>query len=134
MSEARSATAWKVLTAAQFAAFEADGETCGAPVDLADGYIHLSTLDQLEATLAKHFAGQNDLWLVEVDLEALGDAIRWEPARGGALFPHLYAPLPLSAAIAYGPSERREDGTLKLPWRGRPIVWPVRRACRDLLP
>ncbi len=111
-------TAWKVLTADQFTTFETDGAFAGASVDVADGYIHLSTLTQLDETIARHFAGQTDLWLVEVDLDALGEAIRWEASRDGALFPHLYAPLPLSAAIAYGPLKRHEDGTLKLPVAG----------------
>lgn len=93
------ATAFKVLTAPQWAQFEADGLFHGAPVDLADGYIHLSALDQLQGTLDKHFAGQADLVVAEVDLNALGDAIRWEVSRGGALFPHCYAPLPLSAVL-----------------------------------
>jgi uncharacterized protein (DUF952 family) len=111
-------TAWKVLTAQQFAAFEADGSFAGAPVDLADGYIHMSTLEQLDETLAKHFAGQDDLWLICVDLSVLGEALKWEPSRGGALFPHLYAPLPLSAALAYGPLEHDEAGELRLPVTG----------------
>ncbi|MFM6949994.1 MAG: DUF952 domain-containing protein [Novosphingobium sp.] len=93
------ATAFKVLTAPQWAQFEADGLFHGAPVDLADGYIHLSALDQLQGTLDKHFVGQADLVVAEVDLNALGDAIRWEVSRGGALFPHCYAPLPLSAVL-----------------------------------
>jgi uncharacterized protein (DUF952 family) len=113
-----SPTAWKVLTDGQFRQFEADGSFVGAPVDLADGYIHMSTLDQLDETLAKHFGGQSDLWLVCVDLTVLGDAVKWEPSRGGALFPHLYAPLPLTAALAYGPIERDSDGKLKLPVAG----------------
>ena len=114
----RDLIAWKVLTAAQFAKLEAEGVTNGAPVDLTDGYIHMSTSDQLEDTLAKHFSAQDNLVLVAVDLSALGEAVRWEPARGGALFPHLYAPLPLTAAIAFGPLERDENGRLKLPVAG----------------
>ena len=92
-------TAFKILTAAQWAQFKADGEFHGAPVDLADGYIHLSAAEQLQGTLDKHFAGQADLVIAEVDLVALGEAIRWEVSRGGALFPHCYAPLPLSAVL-----------------------------------
>lgn len=88
---------FKILTAAQWATFEAGGVFYGAPVDLADGYIHLSSAEQLEETLAKHFAGQCDLVIAEVDLAMLGDAVRWEPSRGGALFPHLYGPLPMAA-------------------------------------
>jgi uncharacterized protein (DUF952 family) len=115
---ARRGIAWKVLTSAEFAGLEAAGSTDGAPIDLLDGYIHLSTSDQLEETLTKHFKEQDNLVLVAVDLEALGDAVRWEPARGGALFPHLYTPLPLNAVIAYGPVERDAAGKLKLPVAG----------------
>ena len=95
-----SATAFKILTAAQWAQFESDGAFAGAPVDLADGYIHLSTADQVEATRAKHFSGQTGLVTVEIDLALLGDDVRWEVSRGGALFPHVYGvPLPMSAVI-----------------------------------
>src|SRR5690348_17270042 len=69
---------------------EQDGVFAGAPVDLADGYIHFSTAAQARETAARHFAGQADLLLVAVPTQALGDALRWEPSRGGALFPHLY--------------------------------------------
>jgi uncharacterized protein (DUF952 family) len=114
MSE-RLAVAYKVLTAEQMATLEADGMFAGAPVDLADGYIHLSTAAQLDETVAKHFAGQGDLHVAAVDLDVLGEAIRWEPSRGGQLFPHIYALLPLAAVLAYGPLERGSDGTVKLP-------------------
>lgn len=110
--------AYKVLTADQMVALEADGTFAGAPVDLADGYIHLSAADQLNETVAKHFAGQDNLHVVAVDLEALGAAIRWEPSRGGALFPHLYGALPLGAAIAWSPLRRGEDGAIHLPVAG----------------
>ena len=93
------ATAFKILTAPQWAQFQAQGVFSGAPVDLADGYIHLSTADQCDETLAKHFAGQTGLVIVEVDLAALGDTIRWETSRGGALFPHIYGVLPLAAVL-----------------------------------
>lgn len=114
----RPAVAYKVLTGGQMAALEAEGSLDGAPIDLADGYIHLSTAAQLEETVAKHFAGQDDLHLAAVDLAALGDAIRWEPSRGGQLFPHIYATLPLSAVLAYGPLERDAKGRIKLPVAG----------------
>ena len=94
------ATAFKVLTAQQWADFERERVFRGAPVDIADGYIHLSTAEQLEDTLAKHFAGQTELMIAEVDLICLGDAIRWEEARGGELFPHLYAELPIHAVVS----------------------------------
>ena len=94
-----AATAFKILTHQQWADFERERVFHGAPVDIADGYIHLSTASQLEGTIAKHFAGQTDLMIAEVDLICLGDAIRWEEARGGELFPHLYAELPITAVI-----------------------------------
>lgn len=84
---------YKVLRAEERAEFEAAGETRGAPVDLADGYIHFSTAAQVAATLGRHFAGARGLWLLAVDADAAGAALRWEPSRGGALFPHLYRPL-----------------------------------------
>ena len=69
------------------------GATSGAPVDLADGYIHLSTAAQVTETAARHFVGESDLVLVALDADALGADLRWEPSRGGQLFPHLYRPL-----------------------------------------
>jgi uncharacterized protein (DUF952 family) len=94
-----SATAFKVLTAEQWAQFAADGIFHGAPVDIADGYIHLSLADQLAATLDKHFTGQSGLVIAEVDLAILGDTVRFEESRGGARFPHIYGPLPMNAII-----------------------------------
>jgi uncharacterized protein (DUF952 family) len=76
---------------------EAAGRFDGALVDLADGFIHFSTASQLRETASRHFAGQDRLLLITCDAEALGQALRWEPSRGGALFPHLYAALPLTA-------------------------------------
>lgn len=110
--------AYKVLTAPQMAQLEADGVFKGAPVDLADGYIHLSTEAQLTETVDKHFAGQADLHVAAIDLAALGDVVKWEPSRGGQLFPHIYADLPLNAVVAYSPLEREEDGTVRLPIAG----------------
>jgi uncharacterized protein (DUF952 family) len=93
----RPKTIYKICDAAAWQAAERAGEFTGAPVDLADGYIHFSTVDQVEETAAKHFARQSDLVLVAVEAGALGAALKWEPSRGGALFPHLYGPLPLHA-------------------------------------
>jgi uncharacterized protein (DUF952 family) len=76
---------------------EDSGRFTGAPVDAADGFIHFSTAAQVSETAARHFAGQRDLLIVAVEAEALGEALRFEPSRGGDLFPHLYADLPLSA-------------------------------------
>jgi len=111
--------AYKVLTAEQLAALEHEGSFAGAPVDLADGYIHLSTADQLAGTIDKHFAGQTDLQLVAVDLEALGDKVKWEVSRGGALFPHIYgAPITLDVVLAYSPLDHEPDGSIRLPVAG----------------
>lgn len=110
--------AYKVLLAGEMARLEADGRFDGAPVDLADGYIHLSTGAQLDETVAKHFAGKTGLFIVAVDLPALGDALRWEPSRGGQLFPHLYGVLTLDEVIAYGRLERDADGSIRLPVAG----------------
>lgn len=84
---------YKVFRAEEFAAFEAAGVSEGAPVDLADGYIHLSTAEQAPETLAKHFAGETGLYALAIEADSLGKALRWEPSRGGALFPHLYREL-----------------------------------------
>lgn len=111
-------TGYKVLTAEQMSVLEHQAEFEGAPVDLADGFIHLSTADQLQETLDKHFAGQEGLWLAAVDLDALGDKVKWEPSRGGQLFPHLYAPLPLDAVVAYSELHYEPDGSLRLPVTG----------------
>lgn len=86
------------------------GEFRGAPVDLQDGYIHFSTAPQARETAARHFAGRDDLLLVAVEGEALGDALRYEPSRGGDLFPHLYAPLALAAVRWVRPLPLGTDG------------------------
>jgi uncharacterized protein (DUF952 family) len=113
----RPLTAYKVLTADEVRALEADA-FAGAPVDLADGYIHLSTAAQLTETVDKHFAGQSDLWVAAIDLDALGDSVRWEESRGGALFPHIYGAMPLDVVVAYSPLERDESGAIRLPITG----------------
>ena len=91
---------YKILTADQWAQFQSESVFTGAPVDLADGYIHMSTTDQLDETLAKHFAGQTGLVIATIDLSQLGDALKWEISRGGALFPHYYGVLPMAAVVA----------------------------------
>lgn len=113
----RDNAAFKVLTAAELAELEG-GSFAGSADDRRDGYIHLSTSAQLTATVDKHFADGADLHVAEVDLEALGEAIRWEVSRGGEEFPHLYGPLPLDAVVAYSPLERDHDGQVKLPVTG----------------
>lgn len=82
----------------------------GAPIDLEDGCIHFSTREQMEETAARHFAGQDDLLLVAVSTAACGEALRWEPSRGGALFPHLYAELDMAAVIWVKPLPLAADG------------------------
>ena len=112
-------TAYKVLTAEQMATLEREESFAGAPIDLADGYIHLSTAEQLTETVDKHFAGQSDLHVAAVDLGSFGAGLKWEESRGGQLFPHLYGgPLLLETVIAYGPLERDADGRVKLPGAG----------------
>ena len=93
--------AYKILTTEEFAQFRADGHFAGSPVDLQDGYIHLSTQAQAAETAAKHFAGQDNLVLVMVDLVPLNAHLKWEESRGGQLFPHIYAPLPLGAVTKH---------------------------------
>ena len=114
----RDAAAFKVLTDAEMAALEKDGRFAGSDADRRDGYIHLSTAAQLTATVDKHYAGQTGLHVAEVDLEALGEAVRWERARGGDDFPHLYADLTLDVVVAYSPLERDGDGNVRLPVTG----------------
>jgi len=96
-------TIYKICPRALWREAEAAGAFRGAPVDLADGFIHFSTAEQVRETAAKHFAGQADLVLVSVEEARLGPALRWEPSRGGALFPHLYAELALSAVTRVEP-------------------------------
>ena len=90
-----TAIIYKICDTALWRTAEQAGVFTGAPVDHADGYIHFSTSEQAAETAARHFAGRADLLLVAVDAAALGAALRYEPSRGGALFPHLYGTLPL---------------------------------------
>jgi uncharacterized protein (DUF952 family) len=106
--------AYKVLTIGEFAALQS-GSFTGAPVDLADGYIHLSTATQLTETVTKHFPGRSDLIIASVDLDALGETIRWENSRNGALFPHLYGPLLPRHVIAHCPLTWAADASVHLP-------------------
>lgn len=94
---------------------EALGRFTGAPVDRTDGFIHFSTAAQVRETAARHFAGQDDLLLVAVDAEALGEALRYEPSRGGDLFPHLYADMPLSAVRTVSDLPLGTDGIHRFP-------------------
>ena len=100
---AMSTMIYKLCPRALWEAAERLGRFDGAPIDLADGFIHFSTADQLRETAERHFRGIPDLLLVAVDAESLGEDLRWEPSRGGALFPHLYAPLSLAAVSSVRP-------------------------------
>ena len=101
---------YKITPESLWASARTAGVFAGAPVDLADGFIHFSTADQVQETADKHFTGQTDLLLAAFDAESLGAALRWEPSRGGQLFPHLYAPLPTSAAAWVKPITLSVDG------------------------
>lgn len=90
---------FKIFRAAEWQALRSAGTTAGAPVDLADGYIHFSTAAQAPETAAKHFAGADDLMLIAVQADTLGDALRWEVSRGGAEFPHLYREMRLEDVV-----------------------------------
>ncbi len=81
---------YKIFRRAEWVAFRDAGQTRGAPIDLTDGYIHFSTAAQVAETAAKHFGTESDLVLLALDSDRLGPALKWEPSRGGALFPHLY--------------------------------------------
>ncbi len=94
---------YKIFRAGEWAQAQAQGAFAGSPDDLRDGFIHFSTKEQLEGTAARHFAGADDLVLAEVDGALLGEALRWEASRGGKLFPHLYAVLPLTAVTRTWP-------------------------------
>ena len=84
---------YKIFRADEMLAFLEAGTTSGAPIDVEDGYVHLSTATQVEGTLAKHFAGETDLTLLAIEADDVGDDLRWETSRGGSLFPHLYRSL-----------------------------------------
>ena len=89
---------------------EKAGLFAGAPVDMQDGYLHFSTGQQVRETAARHFAGQDDLLLIAIDAASLGTALCYEPSRGGDLFPHLYAPLPLTSVLWVRPLPLGADG------------------------
>ena len=103
------------LTLDAWQAALASGLYAGSADDLRDGFIHLSTAAQLPATLAKHFAARADLVVVAVVADRLGAALKWEVSRGGALFPHLYRPLPVAAVVWWKPLELAADGSFRVP-------------------
>ncbi len=108
-------TIYKICPASAWREAERLGTYRGSEVDLSDGFIHFSTAQQVRSTAAKHFAGQKGLFLIAVDADALGDSLRWEPAREGALFPHLYGELDLIAVIDVLDMPLRSDGTHQIP-------------------
>jgi len=120
----RPRLAYKVLTEAELAELR-QGGFAGSSADRADGFIHLSTAEQLAGTVDRHFAGRDGLWIAAVDLAALGDAVRWEESRGGALFPTSTPPFPLAAVMACAPLERAVDGTVKAPIAGQDFPEPI---------
>jgi uncharacterized protein (DUF952 family) len=101
---------FKICHGSEWADAERSGVFTGAAIDLRDGYIHFSTAEQVAATAAMHFSGIDGLMLVAVDADALGSALRWEPARGGALFPHLYGALALADVLWVRPLPRDAAG------------------------
>jgi len=103
---------YKLLLSSEWQALQAHGETAGAPVDVADGFIHFSTSEQVLETANKHFAHITEMWVLTMDESAMGSALRWEPSRGGALFPHLYGPLALEH-VTHFVRVTRSEGT---PW------------------
>ncbi|MBU6419880.1 MAG: DUF952 domain-containing protein [Proteobacteria bacterium] len=106
--------AYKVLTQAQFDSLR-NGSFAGAPVDIVDGYIHLSTAAQLDETLTKHFSGQDGLVIAAIPLAPLGDALKWEASRGGDLFPHFYGRLTMGMVGAYTALGHDSQGRALLP-------------------
>jgi uncharacterized protein (DUF952 family) len=110
-----AATIYKICPDALWREAENRGVFHGAAIDLQDGFIHFSTAGQVAETAAKHFAGAGDLLLIAVDAAALGGALRWEPSRGGALFPHLYGTLPLDAVRWVKPLALGDDGRHAFP-------------------
>jgi uncharacterized protein (DUF952 family) len=108
-------TLYKICPAPLWRDAECDGTFRGSPVDLRDGFIHFSTAAQVAETAARHFAGASDLVLVRVDAGRLGDRVKWEPSRGGALFPHLYGALDLTAVTWVAPLPLGPDGRHNFP-------------------
>ena len=105
---------YKIFRTPEWEALQTQGETDGAPVDVADGFVHFSTAAQAAETAARHFADEDGLHLIAVEADTLGDALRWEVSRGGAEFPHLYRKLRLSD-VAWARPLPLENGTHRFP-------------------
>lgn len=114
-----SETVYKICSHEDWRRAAEAGEYTGSEDDRRDGFIHFSTADQVAETAAKHFSGQNDLVLVAVDAAQLGDKLKWEPARGGDLFPHLYGAMPVGAVQSVDPLPLGLDGVHRFPERMR---------------
>lgn len=106
---------YKICPASAWREAERQGAYRGSADDARDGYIHFSTAAQVPGTAQKYFAGQAGLFLIAVNADALGDALRWEPARGGELFPHLYGDLEFGAVISIADLPLRSDGSHIIP-------------------
>jgi len=117
-----SGVAYKLVDRTEWVAALAAGVYDGSAVDRADGYIHMSTAAQLAETARRHYAGRCELVLVEVDLAPLGAALKWEPSRGGDLFPHLFAPLPARADAPQRGLSVDTDGVMR--FEDGAIGWP----------
>jgi uncharacterized protein (DUF952 family) len=117
-----SGVAYKLVDRSEWIAALAAGAYAGSAVDRSDGYIHMSTAAQLAETARRHYAGQRELVLVEVDLAPLGAALKWEPSRGGDLFPHLFAPLPASADAPQRGLSVDADGIMR--FEDGAVGWP----------
>jgi uncharacterized protein (DUF952 family) len=102
---------YKIASGEEWRAAQASGRFEGAPVDLADGYIHFSTAEQARETAAKHFAGRDGLVLIALEAESLGDKLKWEASRGGQLFPHLYRSFLVTEALWARLLPLRADGS-----------------------
>lgn len=105
---------FKIFRADEWQTLRRDGKTTGAPIDVADGYVHFSTAAQAAETAAKHFADAADLFLIAVDAEAAGEALKWEVSRGDALFPHLYREMTLDDVVWAQPLPL-QDGVHQFP-------------------
>ncbi len=90
---------YKIFRADEWAKLQANGATNGAPIDVSDGFVHFSTAEQAAETAAKHFSGVEGLTLLACDADAMGDDLKWEVSRGGALFPHLYRQIRMSDVL-----------------------------------
>lgn len=101
---------YKILRGPEWQALRAERETQGAPVDIADGYIHFSTETQARETVARHFAEEDGLMLAAIETERMDDRLKWEPSRGGALFPHFHGPLMLEHVVWAQPLPLGPDG------------------------